>query len=105
MVDSIVRSKGSLNEMTIVEGLPFPEETGEVPQCIAAGGGSAVSLFGGAVHGCLFEDCGDSSDYFCGVSWRGSLFGRGALVCCKTSMCPSSQPVNWNRFFVYVVVR
>ena len=77
-MDSIVRSKGSLNEITIVEGQQFlGEETGEiaapeVPQCAAAGG-SPVSLFGGAVRGSLFDDCGDSSDYFCGVScggWR-----------------------------------
>lgn len=70
-----MRSKGSLNEVTIVEGQQFiGEESGEtaapaVPQWSAAGG-SPVALFGGAVHGSLFKDCGDSSDYFCGVSSR-----------------------------------
>lgn len=107
MVESIVRSKGSLNEITIVEGQQFlGEETGEtaapeVPQCSAAGGSPVSLLFGGAVHGSLFEDCGDSSDYFCGVSPRGSLWTWRLSVVQKTSMCVhQSQPVNWNRFFL-----
>lgn len=93
MVESIVRSKGSLNEITIVEGQQFlGEETGEtaapeVPQCSAAGGSPVSLLFGGAVHGSLFEDCGDSSDYFCGVSPRGSLWTCRLSVVQKTSMC------------------
>lgn len=97
VVESIVRSKGSLNEITIVEGQEFiGEESGEtpapeVPQCSAAGG-SPVSLFGGAVHGSLFDDCGDSSDYFCGVSRRGRpRRGRGSRFSelqCVVVWCP-----------------
>lgn len=109
VVESIVRSKGSLNEITIVEGQQFIGEESmetaapEVPQCSAAGG-SPVSLFGGAVHGSLFEVCGDSSDYFCGVSCR----GREPLCCLplatKQNFNVSTRPVNWNRFFFAIVV-
>ncbi len=80
LVESIVHSMGSLNEITIVEGQQFiGEESGDaaagggggapaaVPESSVACGASAVPLFGGAVHGGLFDDGGDSSDYFCGV--------------------------------------
>lgn len=97
-MESIVRSKGSLNEITIVEGQQFigDETAPQLPQC--SGGGSPVSLFGGAVHGTLFEDCGDSSDYFCGVSGVAgeslpcvALFAFVGLSFCKTSMCPQNR--------------
>ncbi|CAM9669125.1 unnamed protein product [Pylaiella littoralis] len=80
VVESIVRSQGSLSEITIHEGQQFigeevaagaggAEAAAAEPQSSRAGhhGGVSVSLFGGAVRGSLFED-EYSSDYFCGVA-------------------------------------
>ena len=92
VVGSIAHSMGSLNEVTIVEGQQFiGQESGEaglaaatptaVPESSSA---FAVPLFGGAVHGSLFEDGGDSSDYFCGVS---SVSEKGFLpACCRVGV-------------------
>ncbi|CAM9630533.1 unnamed protein product, partial [Scytosiphon promiscuus] len=74
VVDSIVRSQGSLNEITIFEGRQFiGEESGDVPSpvpqsCAVQPGAPGMSLFGGAVIGGLFDDSGDSSDYFFGAA-------------------------------------
>lgn len=84
VVDSILRSTGSLNEMVILEHEQFIGDESSVDLgrtssssssssstsslgC-SSGGVEAALLFGGAVSGSLFDDTGDSSDYFCGVS-------------------------------------
>lgn len=92
VVESIVHSKGCLNAITIVEGQEWSGETG-APQP----GGSPVSLFGGAMHGSLFEDCGDSSDYFCGVSRRGGgeLVGS-TLLAFRARSCSFFLRQNFN---------
>lgn len=100
VVESIVRSQGSLNEITIHEGQQFiGQESNDafataVPQESSSAAGvqqhSSEQLFGGAVIGSLFEDGGDSSDYFCGVRRRCWLLPdlpRFAVLCC-------SMPVN-----------
>lgn len=90
VVESIVRSQGSLNEITIHEGQQFiGQESNEaataVPQQqsfaarVQSSEQQPLSLFGGAVIGSLFEDGGDSSDYFCGVSRR-CLFASGPTL-------------------------
>lgn len=96
VVDSIVRSQGSLNEITIFEGKQFiGQESGEataapaaVPQSSAVQPG--MSLFGGAVIGSLFDDSGDSSDYFFGVSERGCRLSL--LVASGCGSCVSAIP-------------
>lgn len=72
VVDSIVRSKGSLNEITILEHEQFiGDESVDLSSGGGGGGGTAAALFGGPVSGPFFDDSGDSSDYFCGVSFVG----------------------------------
>lgn len=103
VVESIVHSMGSLNEITIVEGQQFiGEESGEagaaagggapvaVPESSLACGASAVPLFGGAVHGSLFDDGGD---YFCGVR-------KGSYPACLPSFCAITKLQDVNRFCV-----
>lgn len=65
-----MRSKGSLNEMTILEHEQFIGEESNngmvaVPREVSSGGSSLI--YGGAGLGHLTDDSGDSSDYFCGV--------------------------------------
>lgn len=78
-MESIVRSQGSLNEIVILEHEQFIGD-----ESLDFGGGSeAAILFGETVasSGSLFEDSGDSSDYFCGVSKRVSSGQQGC--CCQ----------------------
>ncbi|CAN0394138.1 unnamed protein product, partial [Ectocarpus sp. 8 AP-2014] len=114
VVESIVRSQGSLNEITIHEGQQFiGQESNEaataVPQqqSFAAGVQSPeqqqqqqqpLSLFGGAVIGNLFEDGGDSSDYFCGVDSSDEadedstvIVASAAAECAISTTCDSSR--------------
>lgn len=67
VVDSIVRSKGSLNEITILEHEEFiGDESPEIG--VGMDLRQRTALFDGGALGHLFDDSGDSSDYFCGVS-------------------------------------
>lgn len=67
VVDSIVRSKGSLNEITILEHEEFiGDGSPEIGVGMDLRQGTAP--FDGDALGHLFDDSGDSSDYFCGVS-------------------------------------
>ncbi|CAN0464845.1 unnamed protein product, partial [Ectocarpus sp. 12 AP-2014] len=112
VVESIVRSQRSLNEITIHEGQQFiGQENNEaataVPQqqSLAARVQSSeqqqqqpLSLFGGAVIGSLFEDGGDSSDYFCGVDSSDEadedstvIDASAAAECAISTTCDSSR--------------
>ncbi|CAB1108531.1 unnamed protein product [Ectocarpus sp. CCAP 1310/34] len=116
VVESIVRSQRSLNEITIHEGQQFiGQESNEaataVPQqqSLAARVQSSeqqkqqqqqqpLSLFGGAVIGSLFEDGGDSSDYFCGVDSSDEadedstvIAASAAAECAISTTCDSSR--------------
>lgn len=64
---SIVRSQGSLNEMTILEHEQFIGEESIDMGIPEASAGSPLPD-GGAGSGHMIDDSGDSSDYFCGVS-------------------------------------
>ncbi|CAM9819010.1 unnamed protein product, partial [Ectocarpus sp. 8 AP-2014] len=118
VVESIVRSQRSLNEITIHEGQQFiGQESNEaataVPQqqSLTADVQSSeqqqqqqqrqqqpLSLFGGAVIGSLFEDGGDSSDYFCGVDSSDeadedstAIAASAAAECAISTTCDSSR--------------
>lgn len=67
VVGSIVRSKGSLNEMTILEHEQFIGEESIEMGAPDACAGSPLP-YGRTGSGHLIDDSGDSSDYFCGVS-------------------------------------
>ncbi|CAN0519487.1 unnamed protein product, partial [Ectocarpus sp. 12 AP-2014] len=119
VVESIVRSQRSLNEITILEGQQFiGQESNEaataVPQhqSLAARVQSSqqqqqqqpLSLFGGAVIGGLFEDGGDSSDYFCGVDSSDEadedstvIAASAAAECAISTTCDGSRGVECAR--------
>lgn len=106
VVESIVRSQGSLSEITIHEGQQFigeevaagaggAEAAAAEPQSSGAGhhGSVSVSLFGGAVRGSLFED-EYSSDYFCGVREKLHVEAcLSALLSHGGRLTASSRPV------------
>lgn len=108
VVESIVRSQGSLSEITIHEGQQFiGEEVAAAGAAAAAvepqSAAASVSLFGGAVHGSLFEDDfgDDSSDYFCGVrSERETERQRRVLLSCIAS----SSMYEYSYVCTYMVV-
>ncbi|CAN0074608.1 unnamed protein product [Ectocarpus sp. 6 AP-2014] len=117
VVESIVRSQRSLNEITIHEGQQFiGQESNEAATAVPQQQSFAarvqyseqqqqqqqqqqpLSLFGGAVIGSLFEDGGDSSDYFCGVDSsdeadedRTVIAASAAAECATSTTCDSGR--------------